>query len=68
MDRCREEIPDLQAQKDRLGRWARGTLQAVEERIAEVGDSLSERSGKGILLKRWKKLLMSILNEVQELQ
>ena len=64
MDRCREEVPDLQAQKDRLGRWARGTLQAVEERLVEVG----EGTGKGILLKRWKKLLMSILNEVQELQ
>lgn len=58
--RCQEELPDLVLQKGRLRRWVERTLHTVELRIVEVGES----SGKGILLGRWKKLLVGLQAEV----
>ena len=58
--RCLEEMPVLGVEKLRLERWAARAVRAVDARVQVVG----EGCGQGILLGRWKKLLVGLSDQL----
>lgn len=62
--RCHEELPKLRVEKERCRRWVNRTLSAVRTSLLVAG----EGSGRGILLKRWEKLLEGLNDELKALK
>jgi len=63
--RCEEELPILEVEKSRCDMWAQRTMVAIEARLTDEGGP--QGSGKGILLQRWKDLLMGIASQIGKL-
>lgn len=78
LSRCREELPNLLVEKERLRRWGNRTLLAVkaklvDERIVDEGSenevfSNQLSSGEKILLCRWEAKCLGMLSDLDKLK